>query len=262
MKTLILSVLILVFAFEIGYSQQMPPASKPDVELTKEEAVLRIKSWIEKVTELEAKLAKLEADKTALEAEIEQAKRDLKDCQAALLAMLNANAADLDAFRQQLGVIAGKVRSMQGLSNDELADKRAEVEALEADLNKLRMNKIALLPEFYTKIISLAKDIKGLYREKKITTYTVGTWAQNRDCLWNIAGKQEIYNDPHLWPKIWQANTNIIRNPDIIFPGQVLTLPNNSPKNAEELKAERKYYRMKKETVSEEAQTGTVGNGN
>lgn len=262
MKTIILSVLILVFAFGTGYSQQMPPASKPDVELTKEEAVLRIKSWIEKVTELEAKLAKLEADKTSLIAEIEQAKRDLKDCQAALLAMLNANAADLDAFRQQLGVIAGKVRAMQGLSNDELADRRADVVALEADLNKLRMNKIALLPEFYGKIISLAKDIKGLYREKKVTTYTVGTWAQNRDCLWNIAGKQEIYNDPHLWPKIWQANTNIIRNPDIIFPGQVLTLPNNSPKNAEELKAERKYYRMKKESVSEEAQTGTVGNGN
>ena len=262
MKTIILSVLILVFAFGTGYSQQMPPASKPDVELTKEEAVLRIKSWIEKVTELEAKLAKLEADKTALVAEIEQAKRDLKDCQAALLAMLNANAADLDAFRQQLGVIAGKVRAMQGLSNDELADRRADVAALKADLNKLRMNKIALLPEFYSKIISLAKDIKGLYREKKVTNYTVGTWAQNRDCLWNIAGKQEIYNDPHLWPKIWQANTDIIRNPDIIFPGQVLTLPNNSPKNAEELKAERKYYRMKKETVSEDAQTGTVGNGN
>ena len=262
MKTIILSVLILVFAFGTGYSQQMPPASKPDVELTKEEAVLRIKSWIEKVTELEAKLAKLEADKTALVAEIEQAKRDLKDCQAALLAMLNANAADLDAFRQQLGVIAGKVRAMQGLSNDELADRRADVAALKADLNKLRMNKIALLPEFYGKIISLAKDIKGLYREKKVTNYTVGTWAQNRDCLWNIAGKQEIYNDPHLWPKIWQANTDIIRNPDIIFPGQVLTLPNNSPKNAEELKAERKYYRMKKETVSEDAQTGTVGNGN
>jgi nucleoid-associated protein YgaU len=260
MKNIIISLIILVFAFELGFSQQMPPASKPDVELTKEEAVLRIKSWIEKVTELETKLAKLESNKTSLMQEIEQAKRDLKDCQDALLAMLGANEADLDAFRQQLGIIAGKVRAMQGLSNDELADRRADVVALEGELNKLRTNKISLLPEFYNKIISLAKDIKGLYREKKVTTYTVGTWAENRDCLWNIAGKKEIYNDPHLWPKIWQANTDIIRNPDVIFPGQVLTLPNNSPKNAEELKAERKYYRMKKETVSQDAQTGTVGN--
>lgn len=260
MKILLLIILI-TLTLGTTFAQQMPPASKPDVELTKEEAVLRIKSWIEKVNELENKLKQLKESKTALEAEIEQAKRDLKDCQDALLALLGANDADLEAFRQRLGQIAGKVREMQKLSNDELADRRSEVEALENELNSLRKEKISLLPEFYNKIIALAKDIKGLYREKKVTTYTVGTWAENKDCLWNIAGKQEIYNDPNLWPKIWQANTDQIRNPDVIFPGQVLTLPLNAPKNAEELKAERKYYRMKKEAASEEATTGE-NNGN
>lgn len=259
MKFIIIA--ILIFSFNSIFSQQMPPASKPDVELTKDEAVMRIESWKSKVKELEDKLKKLKEDKSALQAEIDQAKRNLKDCQDALLAMLGATDADLEAFRQKLGQIAGKVREMQRLSNDELADKRAEVEALENELNQLRKDKISLLPEFYNKIIALAKDIKGLYREKKITTYTVGTWSENRDCLWNIAGKQEIYNDPNLWPKIWQANTDQIRNPDVIFPGQVLTLPVNSPKNAEELKAERKYYRMKNEASSQEATTGET-NGN
>ncbi len=257
MKKILITLIILIFAMELGYAQQMPPASKPDAELTKEEAVLRIESWIEKVTELETKLQSLQDDKTALIEEIEQAKKDLKDCEEALLALLGATNGDIDAFRQKLGVIAGKVRAMQSLSNDELADRRSDVVALEGELNELRTVKIALLPEFYSKIIALGRDIKGLYREKKVTTYTVGTWAENRDCLWNIAGKKEIYNDPHLWPKIWQANTGIIRNPDVIFPGQVLTLPNNAPKNAEELKAERKYYRMKKESVSQDAQTGS-----
>lgn len=264
MKSLIIAI-IFTISFGTMFSQQMPPDSKPDVELTKEEAVLRIKSWVEKVQELEAKLKQLQADKTALQSEIEQVKRDLKDCQSALLAMLGANDADLDAFRQKLGQIAGKVREMQGLSNDALADKRAEVTALENDLNLLRGNKISLLPEFYNKIISLAKDIKGLYREKKVTTYTVGTWAENKDCLWNIAGKQEIYNDPNLWPKIWQANLDQIRNPDLIFPGQVFTLPLNSPKNADELKAERKYYRLKREAATPAATTGATSgttNGN
>lgn len=260
MKILLLIILI-IFTLGSTFAQQMPPASKPDVELTKDEAVLRIKSWIEKVNELENKLKQLQESKTALEAEIEQAKRDLKDCQDALLALLGTNEADLEAFRQKLGQVAGQVREMQKLSNDELADRRSEVEAIENDLNSLRKEKNSLLPEFYNKIIALAKDFKGLYREKKVTTYTVGTWAENKDCLWNIAGKQEIYNDPNLWPKIWQANTDQIRNPDVIFPGQLLTLPLNAPKNAEELKAERKYYRMKKEAASEEATTGE-NNGN
>jgi nucleoid-associated protein YgaU len=132
---------------------------------------------------------------------------------------MRATKNDLEAFRQQLGVLEGKVRQMKGLSNDELADRVEEVKALETELNRLRGNKLSCIPEFYDKILSLARDIKGLYREKKITGYTVGTWAQDRDCLWNISGKMEIYGDPFQWPKIWQANTDQIRNPDIIHPG-------------------------------------------
>jgi hypothetical protein len=54
--------------------------------------------------------------------------------------------------------------------------------------------------------------------------YTVGTWRENRDCLWNIAKKPEIYNDPFAWPKIWRANMDQIHNPDIIHPGQQLQI--------------------------------------
>ncbi|MBX3042967.1 MAG: LysM peptidoglycan-binding domain-containing protein [Candidatus Kapabacteria bacterium] len=147
---------------------------------------------------------------------------------------------------------------MQKLSEAVLLERQADVVALENELNELRASKISLIPEFYNKIIALAKDIRGLYREKKITTYTVGTWAENRDCLWNIAGKIDIYSDPFMWPKIWQGNTDQIRNPDIIFPGQVLQIPAKGPKSSDELKAERKYWRMKKEAQAENAQAGGV----
>jgi nucleoid-associated protein YgaU len=121
---------------------------------------------------------------------------------------------------------------MQRLSDDVLADRQDDVMALEAKLNELRGHKLSLIPEFYNEILKLAKDINpGLIREKKIKNYTVGTWAENRDCLWNIAGKIEIYGDPFQWPKIWQANTGIIRNPDIIHPGQVLVLPGKGRQN-------------------------------
>ena len=34
------------------------------------------------------------------------------------------------------------------------------------------------------------------------------------------------YNDPMKYKKILKANTNILKNPDLIQPGQVLTIPN------------------------------------
>lgn len=258
MKNMIIYLLVILFAGSTAFAQ-MPPASKPDMQLTKEEATLRIQDYQKKVDELRKKLETATSNVDALKKELDETIAALKDCQDALLALIEATKADVEAFRQKLGVIEGKVRQWKGYENDRLADMRDQVEALENDLNELRKEKLSLLPEFYNKIIALAKDIKGLYREKKIRAYTVGTWSKDRDCLWNIAGKIEIYGDPFQWSKIWQANKDIVRNPDIIHPGQVLTLPAKGPKDTEAKKMERKYWREKREAAEEvEETTGAV----
>jgi nucleoid-associated protein YgaU len=56
-------------------------------------------------------------------------------------------------------------------------------------------------------------------------TYTVKYRKRNTDCLWRISSYKSIYNDAKLWPKIYKANMKIIKNPDIIFPGQVFKIP-------------------------------------
>lgn len=250
---LILVALIICSNFTMA---QLPPSSTPDAELKKKEAEARILDFKARVEALTTELKSIDEQVAAAKAELEQIKAKYKDCRKEILSMVGASDADIDAFRQKVGVLEGKVRQMKGLSNDALAEKRDEVAALENELNQLRSNKISVLPEFYDKIIALGRDIKGLYREKKITTYTVGTWAENRDCLWNIAGKIEIYSDPLLWVKIWQNNTDKIKNPDIIHPGQVLTIPQKADKTPDEQKAERRYWRNKR---AAEAAAATAG---
>jgi nucleoid-associated protein YgaU len=239
-------------------------SQKPDEELTKEEAIQRIAEFQNIVNDLQSKLNALDAEIQKLQDDLNQTNKRLNDCLDNYLGLLGINPEtnkpftkeDMEKFKQKLGQIEGKIREMQRLSNDELADRRKEVEELENSLNQLRMIKLAILPEFYNKVISLASEIKGLYREKKIKTYTVGTWAENRDCLWNIAAKTEFFGDPFMWPKIWQANTNLIKNPDIIHPGQQLTIPPPGPKTPDEIKAERKYWRMKKAAMEKEQNEG------
>ncbi len=65
-----------------------------------------------------------------------------------------------------------------------------------------------------------------LGKEKRYlcTQYVVGTWAENKDCLWNIAKKPEIYNNAWRWVDIFQANKDQIKDPDLIYPGQVLQI--------------------------------------
>ncbi|MEI0562831.1 hypothetical protein [Brachyspira pulli] len=68
--------------------------------------------------------------------------------------------------------------------------------------------------------------------EGKVTVlpmyYTVVQRTPLTDALWRIAGYSFIYNDPIQWYRLYQANRNILRdpnNPDLILPGQVLTIP-------------------------------------
>jgi len=233
--------------------------SCPDHQLYEDQAVIRIQEFKTKIAGLEEQLNALKADMAGLEKKLEDTKTSIKGCNDNLYSMIGATIADVNAFRQQLGVIEGKVREMQRLPDDVLADRQADVFALEAELNELRKVKISLLPEFYPKVIKLAKEINpGLLREKKVREYIVKSWFENRDCLWNIAGNVEIYGDPLQWPKVWQANTSIIRNPDLIHPGQTLSIPPAGPKTDEEMKAERKYWREKREAM-ETSTEGTKG---
>lgn len=50
-------------------------------------------------------------------------------------------------------------------------------------------------------------------------TYTV----QSGDTLWKIS--QEMYGNGSKYMKIFEANTPMLENPDRIFPGQVLNIP-------------------------------------
>ena len=58
--------------------------------------------------------------------------------------------------------------------------------------------------------------------------YRVKTWASVKDCLWNIAGKPEIYGDPFRWRVIYNANKSKLPkadDPDLIEPGMILDIP-------------------------------------
>ena len=47
------------------------------------------------------------------------------------------------------------------------------------------------------------------------------------DNLWNISGKPSIYGNPYQWPLIYKANSDQIKDADLIYPGQNLTIDNN-----------------------------------
>ncbi len=47
------------------------------------------------------------------------------------------------------------------------------------------------------------------------------------DSLWSISGKSDVYNNPYQWPLIYKANRDQIKDADLIYPGQKLTVDRN-----------------------------------
>lgn len=59
------------------------------------------------------------------------------------------------------------------------------------------------------------------------------------ECLWWIAEYEDVYNDPFMWPLIYNANKDQIKDPNLIYPGQEFSIPRTGY-SMEEIKESRK----------------------
>ncbi len=238
----ILAASLVLYGANIAFAQE---------KMTKEEWEKQIQEYTAKRNDLKAKLDKLDADIKALTAQSASKDADFAKCEAELYALVGATRAEVEAYRAKVNALEGKVTELTRLSNQDLWNRKGEVDGAQTDLNGLRMSKISLLTEFWEKLTSIQQKIDGLKATLAAIAntmerwYTVGTWSRDRDCLWNIAKKKDIYDDPFKWPKIWQSNRDKIRDPDIIQPGWKLKIPPVAPLTKEEKAAANRHYRKK-----------------
>jgi uncharacterized protein YdcH (DUF465 family) len=194
-----------------------------DKEMTKEE-------WEAEMTRLKDKKESLTKEISALQNEVNNLKttqvQSYEDCMNELYAMVGASKADVDNYRKAVNELEGKIKRKEGPKVDR-----------QKDLDALKMNKISALPEFFDKVHNQGqRALDSWVEEVKETNYTV----VRGDHLWGIAKKAEHYGNGFAWPMIYKANRDKIKNPDLIFPQQVFSIP----KLTEEEKA--KYDKVRK----------------
>lgn len=174
--------------------------------------------------EWEAEMARLRTQKDALNQQITQEQTDIsklkdqlagmqsyEDCQNELYALVGATKADVDNFGNAVNELNGKINRKEGPKADR-----------QKDLDALKSNKLSALPQFYDKVHNQMQSALDSWVEAPTEwSYTV----VKGDCLWNIAKKKDYYGNGFAWPKIYKANRDKIKNPDLIYPAQVFTIP-------------------------------------
>lgn len=100
-----------------------------------------------------------------------------------------------------------------------LEEERLMRKAAEAEERLLEQERLA--EEEAAKAAAAEKKISKESPSPQTPTYTV----RRGETLPQIAARSEIYNDSSLWPIIYRANRDQIRNPKQLWPGQVLKIP-------------------------------------
>jgi len=215
-------------------------------EMTKDQWQEQMTSYKAKQADLQAQVTKLNADIEGLKAQSSKLDADLLACEDALYVMLGVTRADVEAFDKELTQMETRVSELQRMSDAELINYKDELAQLDSRIKEMAQSKICLIPRYGDRVKALQDKITALMNSiQKEKTYTVGTWGKDRDCLWNIAKKKDIYANAWMWPKIWQGNRDMIKDPDVIKPKWVLKIPEGNELSKEEKSAANRYYRNK-----------------
>jgi len=192
-------------------------------KMTMEEYEKQLAEWQQRLNDAEQSKNACAENNAELQSEIDAAKAETDQVWAEILESLGTDQAGVDAFRKQLQALDAKCDGLLALSPEELLQRRDEVDAVAAELEAAKQNKISALTEMQNLIATIEGKLAQIRNKMPKAVYDEYTVLVG-DYLWKISGKEEIYNDPTHWMRIYSYNTDQIDNPDLIYPDWILKI--------------------------------------
>ncbi|HSG28263.1 MAG TPA: LysM peptidoglycan-binding domain-containing protein [Candidatus Krumholzibacterium sp.] len=127
---------------------------------------------------------------------------------------------DREAYCQSLATELETLESRSEKAQGDLEHNRSEITRLTKELRDAEREYSRLS----TNIDELSRQIAALEALPKEWKLVYG------ECLWVVAGYEDIYGDPLKWTRIWRANYEMIEDPDWVLAGWTLKIPRNWPR--------------------------------
>jgi len=207
----------------ISFTLIFGPSAFAQEKMSMDQYRAQLSDWQQKQTEANKTLDGCSNDVERLKGELGTLQAQTQQVWQEILTTLNATQGDVDAYRNQLKGLESDVDGLLALSPEELFKKRAELQAAEAKLKELKQNKLSVLSEMQNEIATIEGKLTQLKNKMPKAIYDEYSVAVG-DYLWRISGKADIYNNPMQWMRIYSYNVDQIKNPDLIYPKQVLKI--------------------------------------
>lgn len=159
-----------------------------------------------------------------LRAEIQSLTRQIEEVWAKIFAYLKITREQYEAFLAELGTMERRLSNLERLSPDQLLDRVDEIDELERKLNEMVLAPQAKISTPGNQIAAMQRRIDRLRAAVPKPRHDMYTVSRG-DFLWRISGKQAVFGDPWKWMRLYSANRDQIKDPDLIYPDQRLIVP-------------------------------------
>ncbi len=173
----------------------------------------------------EKEIGSMQGQVSEIDAEYENVKQEIYD-------FLGVSAADLPQIRRKISYYTSKIDNWNQLSDTDLWNAKKAVTEMTSEYNEYRNSKYGKMPDVRKEFSDLDNRIEGLMNdlERAKPKYFEDEYTVKKgDYLAKISGYSFIYNDPSKWGIIYRANRDKIKDPNLIYPDQILNIPRGKP---------------------------------
>ncbi|CAN5497197.1 hypothetical protein BH10BAC5_BH10BAC5_18480 [soil metagenome] len=198
-----------------------------NTEMTMEDWQLQMDEYTAKKSDLTNQLNSLNTDIDGLKKSLSSKDADVAKAESDLYASVGSTKSGVADFRKSFEEVEKIINSKSGKPEDAMAK-----------FNMIKASKIRCLPEFWDRFNAMEKKMMDWMKPGVVVQPSGMYTVVKGDCLWKIAGKKEIYGNSRMWPALWEANKTVtlapsaskrtpttIKNPNLIYPGQMLKVP-------------------------------------
>lgn len=184
----------------------------------KADAIANSEKYSVRIEELKAELASLNGEYDVVHGEI--------------LNYLGVTEGDFADIQDKIDYFNNSIDDWNNMSDKELWKAKKSIKELVAEYNEYKQTKYAKVPDFRKDFSDLDNRIENLMNDlnnAKPKYYEDNYTVVKGDYLSKIAGYSFIYDDYTKWPIIYRANRDVIKDPNLIYPNQVIKIPRGLP---------------------------------
>jgi nucleoid-associated protein YgaU len=213
-------ILALALSVNAGFAQQSYDYENMDMDTYKTE----LAKWQQREAQSKTNIAAEEKKIEELKKQLAELDKQKEDTWNEIYATMGTDKAGYEAYKNELKAFEEEVAAYAAMSPEEIYNRKGEIAGFEKRLAEYKADPKSATTENQNTLAKIGNLISQA--KSKMSNIAAGMYeVQRGDYLWKIAKKGDVYGDPYAWIRIYDSNKDKIKNPDLIYPNQVFSIP-------------------------------------